>query len=499
MTVEQSTSITARLVRGAGWNIGWRIISRSIGFLSILVLAQLLVPADIGIVALATSISLSIEAFSQIGVRDALVRLKDHREELYDTAFTIQLGRGVLTAAILVALSTISDLLGDSRVRPVLLVLALTAVIGGAENIGMASVMRDLNFRIQFLMQLGPRIVGFLVTIALAVIFRSYWALIAGAFITKIGNVGMTYIASPHRPRLSLVGWRYLLSFSLWTWAASITVAIWNRSDPFLLAPYVGTGLLGIYVLAAEIAMLPVSELLEPASATLFPGFAMAQREGHAPARMGLMVAVVLTFGTIPFALALSATSGYAVAGLLGHKWNACQPVIAVLTWLCVFSPFGYVSGLALSVEGRVQEVAIAQGLSALVKVAALIYVRETRDLMLVAEVVVAAFAFEAMISVFQLRQVGRGEIRGFVMTSMRTTLTTAVCATLLWYVPGTWSVVTLDRVPALLWGGLIGAITFFVFPLILAGLWFLSGRPTGPESRAMQIFQQRVVRPLLG
>ncbi|MBA2588372.1 MAG: oligosaccharide flippase family protein [Alphaproteobacteria bacterium] len=476
--------------------MGWRVISRSLGFVSTLILAQLLVPADIGIVALATSISLSIDAFSQIGVRDALVRLKDHREELYDAAFTIQLGRGFLTAAILVALSTVSDSLGDPRIRPVLLVLALTAMIGGAENIGMASLMRDLNFRIQFFMQLGPRLIGFMVTIGLAVIFRSYWALVAGTFISKVGNVAMTYIASPHRPQLRLAGWRYLLSFSLWTWVASITVAIWNRSDPFLIAPYVGTGLLGIYVLAAEIAMLPISELLEPASQTLFPGFAMAQREGNAPARMGLMVAVVLAFGTIPFALALSATSGYVVAGLLGHKWDACQPVIAVLTWLCVFSPFGYVSALALSVEGRVREVAIAQGLAALLKVAALVWIRETRDLMIVAEVVVAAFAFEAMISIFQLRKVGKGEMRGFVMTAARTILATAICAILLRFVPGTWSTVTLDRIPALFWGGFIGAMTFVIFPSLLAGLWFLSGRPGGAESRALRIFQDKFMRP---
>jgi len=500
MKVEQPASITGRLIRGTGWNLAWRILSRSIGFVSMLILAQLLMPSDIGIVALATSISMSIDAISQFGVRDALVRLKDHRKELYDTAFTIQFGRGVLTAALLVALGAFStDWLGDPRVGPVLFVLALAAVIGGAENIGMVSITRDLNFRIQFFMQLGPRLLGFLVTIALAIIFRSYWALVGGAFVTKISNVGMTYIASPHRPRLSLSGWRYLLSFSLWTWLGSIAVAIWTRSDPFLIGPYVGAAMLGIYMLSAEIAMLPISELLEPVCATLFPGFAMAQRQGGAPTQMGLTVAAILAFGTIPFALALSATSGYVVAGLLGHKWDACQPVIAILTWVCVFSPFSYVSPLALSVEGRVRQAAVAQGLAALIKVMALVYVRETHDLRVVAEAIVAAFALESAIFIFQLRKAGAGELRRVAMTTARTVLATAICAALLRYVPGTWSVVTLGRIASLLWGGMIGVMTFVIFPAVLAGLWFISGRPLGPESRAVEIFQERVVRPLFG
>jgi lipopolysaccharide exporter len=500
MKAEKPASITTRLITGTGWNMAWRVISRSVGFVSVLILAQLLVPADIGIVALATSISASIDAISQFGVREALVRLKDHQKELYDTAFTIQFGRGILTALLLVVLSAFSaDWLGDARVRPVLLVLALTAIIGGAENIGLVSITRDLNFRIQFFMQIGPRLLGFFVTIGLAIIFRSYWALIGGAFFSRISYIGMTYIAVPHRPRLSLSGWRYLLSFSLWVWLGSIGVAIWSRSDPFLIGPYVGSALLGIYMLAAEIAALPISELLEPACATLFPGFAMAQREGSAPAQMGLTVAIILAFGTIPFALALSATSGYVVAGLLGHKWDACEPVIGILTWVSVFSPFSYVSALALSVEGRVRQVAVAQGLAALLKVAALVYVRETRDLIVVAEAMIVVCALESAIFIFQLRRAGAGELRRFAMTTARTVLATAICAAMLHYVPGTWSVVTLGRIASLLWGGLIGATTFVVFPAVLAGLWFISGRPPGAESRAAEIFHEKVMRPLFG
>jgi PST family polysaccharide transporter len=251
-------------------------------------------------------------------------------------------------------------------------------------------------------------------------------------------------------------------------------------------------------MLAAEIALLPISELLEPACATLFPGLAMAQRQGMVPAQMGLSIAVILGFGTMPFALAISASSGYIVTGLLGHKWDGCQPIVAILTWLCVFSPFSYVSGMALSVEGRVRQAAVAQGLAALIKVAALICVRETRDLIIIAETMLVAFGVESAIFIFQLKRAGGGELRNVAMSIVRTVLATAICAAVLRYVPGTWSVVHFDRVTSLFWAGLIALTTFLVFAVVLAGLWFVSGRPGGAERRALEIFKDRLARPLI-
>ena len=83
MSGKTPLSITRRLIAGTGWAMGWRMLSRSLGFVSMLILARVLVPADFGIVAVATSISASIDALSQLGVRDALVRLPDERTEYY--------------------------------------------------------------------------------------------------------------------------------------------------------------------------------------------------------------------------------------------------------------------------------------------------------------------------------------------------------------------------------------------------------------------------------
>ncbi len=493
MTSEKPRSITSRLIAGAGWNLAWRMISRSLGFLSILLLAQLLVPADIGIVALATSIAGAIDALSQLQVRDALVRLPDQKAELYDTAFTIQVGRGVVTGLLLAILSIFSDtLIGDDRVKAVLLIMAGIAIVSGGENIGLVALTRELNFRVQFLLQAAPRLLGFIVTTVLAFLLRNYWALVFGMIVSKVAYVALSYLASPHRPRFSLTGWRYLLHFSFWSWLVAIALAVWSRSDPFLIGPVVGASLLGIYMIAIEIAYLPLSELLEPACATLFPGFALAHREGNAPVSMGLTVATILTLGTVPFALALSACSGFIVTGLLGEKWNAAQPVIAILTWVCVLSPFSYVGATALSAQGRVRQVAISSGITALIKVLVLLVARQSHELTVIAGATVGIVGAESFIFIYQLRAAGNSELRQLAMTAIRVGLSTAASAGILYFIPGTWSVVHMNRMEALFLGGLIGLAAFALFSFILVALWFFTGKPAGAEQRAIQIFRDR-------
>src|SRR5688572_11834610 len=82
-------SLSLRAAKGAGWVIAWRIATRNIGLLSILILARLLTPDDFGLVAIATGFIAAVDALSALGVQDALVREAKLDRELYDTAFTM--------------------------------------------------------------------------------------------------------------------------------------------------------------------------------------------------------------------------------------------------------------------------------------------------------------------------------------------------------------------------------------------------------------------------
>ncbi len=468
--------------------MGWRMISRSLGFVSLLVLARLLAPADFGIVALATSVTAAIDSLSQLGVRDALVRLKEGHRDYYDAAFTFQVIRGLITGGLIAGLSLLSyGLLNEPRLQGVLLVLAAVAVISSFENIGVVGFSREMDFRMQFVLQALPRLVGFVVTTVLAFLLHSYWALVWGAAVAKLFAVLLSYALSAHRPSFSLLGWRYLLSFSFWSWSNGIAMLIWSRADPFLLGPVLGSEALGLFMVAGEIAMLPVSELIDPASAALFPGFSLAQRSGTDPLDIGLTIAGVLALCAAPFALGVSACSGLLVAALLGSKWEAAQPIVAIMAWLCLFSPFSYVCSSVLSAKGMVTRVFMGTAAAAAMKVAAILLVRSTGDLRFISLTVVVVVAAESSIFIWQLRAAGNREFRLLVASMLRVVVALAGSGAVLYVMPMTWQVVKLGQFAAVLVGAGIGLLTFVLFFALQGGLWFIVGRPAGPEARLLE------------
>ncbi len=62
-----AASLALKTAKGAGWVIGWRFATRLLGIVNTLFLARLLLPADFGLVALATSFSLAIDGLAEMG------------------------------------------------------------------------------------------------------------------------------------------------------------------------------------------------------------------------------------------------------------------------------------------------------------------------------------------------------------------------------------------------------------------------------------------------
>ena len=132
MTVPDRTgNLLKKTAGGAGWTIGWCAATRGMGFISTLVLARILVPADFGLVALAMSFSRAIDVLGEIGVQERLIRATRSDPYAYHTAFTINPIRGLVTAAVIALLAEpFAKFFDDPRLNSVVLLLALVMVLG---------------------------------------------------------------------------------------------------------------------------------------------------------------------------------------------------------------------------------------------------------------------------------------------------------------------------------------------------------------------------------
>lgn len=487
MGAADEAEVGARTAVGAAWLIAWRMVTRALGLVSTLVLARLLVPADFGLVAMATTFAFAVEALSEIGLLEALVRRPDTDRAAYDTAFTMQVLRGLATGGVIaVGASALGSWFDEPRLVPLLFVLAGLAVASGFENIGIVEFRRTLRFDVEFKLQFVPRICQFFVTIAAAWALQSHWALLIGIAVSKLGRLVMTYLIHPYRPGLTLSRWRELVGFSFWTWASSIATLVWERSDAFILGPVVGAAELGVYLLAVELAVLPVTELVGPASRALFAGFALLQNQGTKLVGVALPVICALLTIIVPLAIAVSATAGQIVAVLLDPKWYGVASLVSIFAWLCVFSPFSWVSSTVLMAHGAVRRNFVAIALAAAVKAAVVYAASLTGRTDVVALAALGCVAIESVLFLLQLRKLGDMGARAAAGGFVRVGLAGAVAVAALYLSGLGWQPPAGSSVGALLYGASVGMAALGICLSVQFAAWWAAGRPDGPEVQVL-------------
>lgn len=320
------------MTAGAAWLIVARLLDRTLGLLSTLILARLLVAADFGLIAMATSILALLEALTSFGLDAALIRQRAARREHFDTVWTLYALLGVLIAAsLLIAALPASRFFNEPRLTPTMAALAAIALVRGFENVGMLALERELAFRRVFLFIAGKKIAGFATGVVLAFALRDYRALLGGMAAGALAGVALSYALHAYRPRPSLACWRELFSFSKWLLLKNVLDFFRLRYADLVLGRVAGPTAVGIYSVGAEIALLPTTELVAPINRAVLPGYTQMAREAESLrdgycAVLGLVAVVAL-----PAALGISAIAPILVPTLLGPHWVSATEIVQVL------------------------------------------------------------------------------------------------------------------------------------------------------------------------
>lgn len=338
-----------------------RWTDRLIGIVSTLILARLLVPADFGIVAMASLVVALIDTILDLGVNSALVQNREADREDFNTAWTLRLLQSTL-AAILIALvgaPLAIEYFNDPRVEDVLRVMALAVLFSGFENIGIVAFQKNMEFGRDFRFLFLRRITGFVVTIALALWLRNYWAMVLGALAGRVVGVGLSYALHDYRPSFSLAKLPRIWSFSQWILVRNLGIYGANQTDKLLVGRRSDASTLGAYSLADEISAMPTGEVLMPLGRVLFPAFVRVVDKPDELRRAFCLALGVQALIALPAGIGLALVAHTAVPLLLGQQWLAAIPLVQILALMNVAIALTHSSGYLLLALGKVRLQAI--------------------------------------------------------------------------------------------------------------------------------------------
>jgi lipopolysaccharide exporter len=480
-------SLLRRTARGAGWVMAWRLGTRILGLVSTLVLVRLIQPADFGIIALATSFMQTIDGMLSLGTDEAVIREHAPGRDFYDTAFTLNLLRGLSVTLLVAALAwPAAGFFADPRLGPVLLFVAALPVLDGFANIGAVDFRRDLAFHKEFAIMVLPKLCGIVAAMTAAVLLHSYVAMLLGIAVNRLLRVVMSYVMHPYRPAFSLAAWRGVAGYSFWTWLLSLAVLLRERSDSLVLGRLMGIASVGFYAVGDEIAALPTTELIEPLGRAAFSGFAAARQQAEDVGQTYLRLIGSAALLTLPAGVGLSLVATPLVALAFGPGWSQAAPVLRILSISFTVMVFGHLSLHLLSAHallGRLVGITLAAGLARLVLLAILIPPLGLTGAALAAA---AAVLLEQSLTVATALRRLHLRFALLVQRLWRPALAAATMAGVLWLLGLGWSGET--GVLALAEGTCAGAT---VYAVALVGNWCLAGRPDGAEADIIALLRR--------
>ncbi len=361
----------ARLAASAlSWRAAGLVVSKIVYLTRSLVLARLLAPDQFGLFAAALIPLDLLLNVTELGLTQALVQRREARGREYDAAWTLGLARALgVAAVVVVAAPSLAGLFAEPRAAVVLQVLALRPLLGACASIRVAELERRLNFRALALIQIPAALAAALVSILLAAAL-GVWALVAGSLAGAAVGVAMSYVLAPHRPRLVFdrVATQPLLRFGRWVLLSGLVGVLGEAALRAVISRRLGTSELGVYFLAATLAILPNDVLGSLVSAVAFPLHARVRADDRRATEAFRISLVALAAVLVPAYAVLIALAPALVRHVLGAQWSGTAPILRLLALAAVLGTLFDATAPLLEGRGKPHKVtALFAALSATV------------------------------------------------------------------------------------------------------------------------------------
>ena len=320
--------------KASAWSALDIILRQGVQFVVTVILARLLAPEDFGIIALLSFFtSLSI-VFVQGGLSVALVQRQRTSRAEESTIFWWNLSASlVLGFALIAAGPAIASFFGHPVLRPLMIMAAAQIVFSALGAVHTALLTRQMRFDLIAKTGLVAAVASGAIGVVAAIMGAGVWALaLQVTSFALIGSIALWFVLD-WRPewhfRFATI--RSLSGFGAWVSIGSVMEVLYSNGIALLIGKLHGVRDLGFYDRAAATQALPSSSLSAIIGRIALPLLASKQDDPEA-LRGSLRLAIgCIMLLNLPIMAGLVLLSDLVVLVLLGDRWLAAAPILAIL------------------------------------------------------------------------------------------------------------------------------------------------------------------------
>jgi O-antigen/teichoic acid export membrane protein len=360
--VTDGLTLRAHAARGVLINGVFDLGISSLSLVEAFIVAALLTRSQYGVWGVLV-VSLGVLAqLKVVGISDKYLQQQEPDQELaFQRAFTLDV---LMTAAAMIPLTAALPLIAVvynhwDLVAPG--AVLLTVVVADALQAPFWVYYRQMNFARQRRLGVVEPLVGFVVTVALAIAGLGYWSLVIGVAVGAWAGAATALRTSQFRIR-----WRYdrsslhvYVRFSGPILIATICSVVLANGAVIASNAHLGLAGVGAVALAANITAF-TTRVDDLVSGTLYPAICAIQDRVDLLRETFVKTNRLALMWAMPLGIGLALFGGDLVHFVLGNKWHAAIPLLRITGVVAAISHIGFNWDDYFRARGQTAPIAVA-------------------------------------------------------------------------------------------------------------------------------------------
>lgn len=347
-----------KAISGVKWNGLATGVTAGLQFVTLIVLARILAPADFGVMGMIMVVIGFAQAFADMGLSNAIIHRQDTSSDQLSSLYWLNVLAGVAVFSVICAAAPlVVRFYHEPRLQNLLYLTALIFLITPLGQQFQILLQKELRFEGLAKTVIASAAANSVVAVILALggfgVYSLIWGQLAGAavkvvLLLKIG--WGDWRPRFHYSRRDIKGYA---SFGLYQMGER-TINYFNANlDYLLIGSLLGAKALGYYTLAYSLIIRPTAMINPVITTVAFPVFAKMQNDRDGLKDGYLKVMQLLSFFNFPLMAGLAVVAPLAVPVVFGDQWLPSVILIQILAVVGLLRSTGNPIGALLLAKGR--------------------------------------------------------------------------------------------------------------------------------------------------
>ncbi len=333
----EKQNLMGKAISAAKWSVFTQIITKMISPITQMILARLLSVEAFGIVAMVNMVITFADMFKEAGFQKYIIQHEfknnEEQEQFLNVAFwTNFIVSIIIWIFIFLFNEKIAYYVGSSGYGKAIYIASIQIIISSFSSIQLGVFYRRLDIKRIFICNIVTAVIPLIVTVPLALLNFSYWALIIGNLVSSIASAILLTIQLRWHPRLyfNFKQLKKMFSFSIWTMLEQISIWFSAWIDVFFISYFFSQYELGLYRNSLNMVNSLMGIFTTVITSVVFSTMSRLQNNTEKFQKAFFNIHRLITYIILPISVGIFLYKDLATDILFGEKWSDASNIVGI-------------------------------------------------------------------------------------------------------------------------------------------------------------------------